>query len=593
MNTIKKLLILQVCLAAIWSIFPIQAYAIDPQYIFIRKSPMHCVPDCSYLWNFDIPGNFNATAINDVLNLVGTRGTEQRKLGIGVELNYNHVYDFNRVKTSLQNLLTSTQTASVPVFINLSGFQWWGDVNLGWNGRPDLWNWWDPAKSGYNPENKNNVEWTNWNNSSATKKAWRNWGGGDFEVRPHPNLASRAFIDSSKTRLAELVPIIVDWYTALPADKKWLLGGVSNGTENDIGINYHVYANNDIPLNNLGQSLQLGYAAVKTAGIRSSGGPPTVEELNEVIRRYQNELDEFIYDKGIPRSKIFNHTGASDIFPGTLPPGLTFPTTAGALTPYGSPGWSFYGDVNRNPQNYSGLSFALDPITGVNHSEWASPEWDPMILHDANEYQNWVNSLQNTLNFRNNRSVNISNWENTVRPYTEVLHAIQTVLNESPSCWITAPQMETITNSGGNVTLTWQKGNYDHAYLRISTTGNFGIDGILTLTGGSVDYVKYGAIDITTITKTGLNPGKYYWQFTADGCVTAQYYFQNRTSDGSFMVGSLPGDANADGVVNTADYTIWANHYQQAQSGQENGDFNQDNQVNGIDYTIWLNNFAE
>ena len=108
------------------------AQVIDPQYIFIRKSPMHCVPDCNYLWNFDIPGNFNITVINDVINLVGTRGTEQRKLGIGVELNYNHVYDFNRVKTSLQNLLTSAQATSVPVFINLSGFQWLGESNLGW-----------------------------------------------------------------------------------------------------------------------------------------------------------------------------------------------------------------------------------------------------------------------------------------------------------------------------------------------------------------------------------------------------------------------------------------------------------------------------
>jgi len=43
--------------------------------------------------------------------------------------------------------------------------------------------------------------------------------------------------------------------------------------------------------------------------------------------------------------------------------------------------------------------------------------------------------------------------------------------------------------------------------------------------------------------------------------------------------------------VTLADYTVWANHYQQTQSGQENGDFNQDNLVNGVDYTIWLANY--
>ena len=54
---------------------------------------------------------------------------------------------------------------------------------------------------------------------------------------------------------------------------------------------------------------------------------------------------------------------------------------------------------------------------------------------------------------------------------------------------------------------------------------------------------------------------------------------------------SLPGDANGDGLVNNADYTVWANHYQQPLSGASNGDFNQDNFVDGIDYAIWLTNY--
>lgn len=386
--------------------------AIDPQYIFIRKSPMHCVPDCNYLWNFDFPNNINAMTMLDVINLVGTRGNDQRKLGIGVEINYNSSYDFNKIKQSLQNLLQASKTNNVPVFINLSGFIWWGQSNAGdgWNGRPDLWNWWDNTKSGYNPNNKNNVEWTCWDNSCATKKAWRNWGGGDFEVRPHPNLASRAFIDSSKTKLAELVPIIANWYTFLPSDKKWLFGGISNGTETDIGGNYRVYGNNDIPFEQdpTNPILQLGYAAVKTAGLRTSGNPPTVAELNEVISRYTNELDKFVFDLGIPRSRIFNHIGGSDIYAGTMPLGVNYQTTAGALTKYGAPGWSFYGDATTNPQNFSGLTQTLNQING---SEWTSPEW----FTYASDYNGWVQSLKNSLNYRNNRFINISNWEDHVR----------------------------------------------------------------------------------------------------------------------------------------------------------------------------------
>ena len=36
------------------------------------------------------------------------------------------------------------------------------DFHLAWKKRPDLWNWFDPDKPGYNPNNKYNVEWHGW-----------------------------------------------------------------------------------------------------------------------------------------------------------------------------------------------------------------------------------------------------------------------------------------------------------------------------------------------------------------------------------------------------------------------------------------------
>ncbi|MBU1256329.1 hypothetical protein KKA49_01455, partial [Patescibacteria group bacterium] len=155
----------------------------------------------------------------------------------------------------------------------------------------------------------------------------------------------------------------------------------------------------------------------------------------------------------------------------------------------------------------------------------------------------------------------------------------------NPTCWVAAPQMQSVNVNGDTVTLTWQKGtNNDAVYLNISTVGDFNVTGIFK----TINIANENVTNLSSWTKNNLNGGKYYWGLIADGCGN-----QRKIADGSFMVGSLPGDANADGLVNTADYTIWANHYPQAQSGQENGDFNQDNQVNGIDYTIWLNNFAE
>ena len=49
----------------------------------------------------------------------------------------------------------------------------------------------------------------------------------------------------------------------------------------------------------------------------------------------------------------------------------------------------------------------------------------------------------------------------------------------------------------------------------------------------------------------------------------------------------LPGDANEDGSVDGADYTIWADNYQSGGVGWGGGDFNGDDVVDGGDYTIW------
>ncbi len=51
-----------------------------------------------------------------------------------------------------------------------------------------------------------------------------------------------------------------------------------------------------------------------------------------------------------------------------------------------------------------------------------------------------------------------------------------------------------------------------------------------------------------------------------------------------------PGDANCDGQIDGADYTIWADHYKQA-GGWGQADFNADNFVDGADYTIWADHY--
>jgi parallel beta-helix repeat protein len=55
-----------------------------------------------------------------------------------------------------------------------------------------------------------------------------------------------------------------------------------------------------------------------------------------------------------------------------------------------------------------------------------------------------------------------------------------------------------------------------------------------------------------------------------------------------------PGDANLDGVVNEADYTIWLAHFgQTVTGGAVAGDFNSNGKVDGVDYVIWLINYGK
>lgn len=59
-----------------------------------------------------------------------------------------------------------------------------------------------------------------------------------------------------------------------------------------------------------------------------------------------------------------------------------------------------------------------------------------------------------------------------------------------------------------------------------------------------------------------------------------------------FKIGSrIFGDATADGKVNGADYTVWADHYLETGVGFDLGDFNRDGTVDGGDYTLWADRF--
>ena len=325
---------------------------------------------------------------------------------------------------ALQVFLKAAEQTDTPVLVQIDTEHWW-------DARPDLWNWWDPAKPGYDPANRENVEWTGWSPDDAIKIAWRNWGR-QIRVLPPPNLASTRYTAACREEIRRLVPVVMDWHARLPQNKKHLLVGIKLGHETSIGVNaYHFPSGNDLlekprsedpvrPLNTedvLARGVaQIGYAALKSSGIRSEG-VPTESELRDVAQRYLQMLCQEAAQAGVPRELLFAH-GA-----GWKEGELIYDVP---VNPYACPGWSFYSHA-ADPRKDAGVQRNLAKSDAP---YWAATEW---LLQGYQDTAAWRSALTNTLSDPRCRYVCIFNWEsiraseNAQKAITELVDAsIQT-----------------------------------------------------------------------------------------------------------------------------------------------------------------------
>lgn len=384
----------------------------QPRYIFLNTWTK---------WSAGKPSSFNEEVINQIKKKIDA--PENDKLQLGISYNFDYLrYDLDSVGKSLDNFMALSQAAEVPILINVDGVNWWG-------GRPDLWNWWDPDKAGYNPENRKNVEWTGWHDSLAIKIAWRNWGR-QLRVLPPPNLSSPEVITAHINALQKLIPRIVKWYHALPEDQKYLLGGVKVGWEASIGVNAYYYKEGNryfeqLPNNTsldpkesfraegglFGGLTPLGYAAIKTAGIKQQG-KITRRDITQVVHNFLDTLSHTVHHIGLPKNKIYTHQG------GTFKPWDKHLSFSAAANNYSRPGWSFY---NTDPATAGDLHDVLDRRENTG---WAAVEW----WWPGSDKMEWVYNLKRTLKFRNCRFLTIYNWDGMLEKNREGILAVQEVI---------------------------------------------------------------------------------------------------------------------------------------------------------------------
>jgi hypothetical protein len=341
----------------------------------------------------------------------------QIRLGVAGIFSYLH-HPRSNVVADLREFLRLARETDTPVVVQLDGEQWWGN-------RPDLWNWWGTNQPGFSPANRTTVEWTNWSSDSAIKIAWRNWGR-QLRVLPPPNLMSLRYREACHEEMRALIPIVLDWWQALPVSQKELLIGIKVGWESSIGVNAWYYPGGNERLDQPAATdptsglkadqppargvAQIGYAAVKTAGIRTEG-EITEADLAEVVRRHLEDLCREAARLGVLREKLFTHVaGWKD--------GEKLYATA--VNSFSCPGWSFYQHAT-DPRGDRGVQEALK-ISDAPY--WAAVEW---LYQGPGERTAWQRALTATLADAHCRYLCIYNWSG-IRDNRAALEAIRQLI---------------------------------------------------------------------------------------------------------------------------------------------------------------------
>ena len=389
-----------------------------PRYVFINKAP-------GIEWDAGHPDSFTRDGFDEIRDAINPSGNPHLQLGVSFVFDFLR-YDLDLVAQSLQRFLELSLKTNMPVLVNLDGMNWWGH-------RPDLWNWWDPDAPGYDPDNRHNVEWYDWGPEHAVRIGWRNWGH-QIRVLPMMNMASPAVVKAHQEALRRLLPLVAEWWQALPENKKWLLGGVKLGHEVSIGVNAYYYPQGnalaDMPATQdpdhgldfsqgwHGGLQPLGYAAATTLGLKDSGELAR-DDIAKIIHGYLAMLAKEAHRAGLPREIVFTHQGGN-----YAPWEKTMPWWP-AFNEWSAPGWSFY---FTDPADADGLGAALDKHgTG----RWAAVEW---WWHGENA-AGWRDHFERTLSFRDCRFVVVYNWNCglSLKQHPDGIDALNAMFGKTPA----------------------------------------------------------------------------------------------------------------------------------------------------------------
>ena len=285
--------------------------------------------------NFSIPplsGGYVAQllAIKQAVN-----GSETSALGPAAHILFNLVGtpDATLVNQT-RELLAAAVATRVPVFLG------W-DSQIFWGNRHDLWNHFNSSAPGFDPKNRENVEWTSWSPDDAVDVSWLNWGS-QMRVAPAQNIHAPAVKAATAHSLGVVSKVIAEWWAGASETDRRMLAGIKIGCEAGIGWQAWQYKDGNAiflahPHNSsfdpttggnhsappdpptFGHSAQIGFAAATSAGLKSESGPLTNADVQQLVHWYLGNMSAVVIGAGVPSSVLLTHYGGTIVPKGSEP----------------------------------------------------------------------------------------------------------------------------------------------------------------------------------------------------------------------------------------------------------------------------------
>ena len=249
-----------------------------------------------------------------------------------------------------------------------------------WENRPDLWNYSDKSKRGYDPKNKANVEWIDFDGTPHPHR-YRDWGTAE-RMAPVICYNSPTVLREVSRLVNEVVapPLKKGLERLKEQGKEHLLSGITVGAEPSLPNYTNIDKINPKIARLMDQDkspkTRLGYNALANKGYSKDKPPEDFgRALADVNKEYISYWSQKLAEAGISTEKMYTHIAAGAGVIGSPMVEFTNAPIEIAFNDYSRPGWTTY-PVGPLRNDFEALYAELARHGNPN---WASTEASPTM----------------------------------------------------------------------------------------------------------------------------------------------------------------------------------------------------------------------